>query len=60
VQVTNQRADDTEETCKKRLQQFHGNIQAVRGTYEKQLMEVDGSKGKNDVFALVLAKLQGQ
>ncbi len=38
-----QRADDTEETVKKRLEQFHAHVKAVRGLYASQMMEVDGS-----------------
>ena len=51
------RADDTEETCQKRLEQFHAHINAVRGQYGAQLLEVDGSLAKHDVFAQIVAKL---
>jgi adenylate kinase len=53
-----QRADDTEETVKKRLEQFHAHVKAVRGLYAKQLLEVDGSGAKQEVFTQIVSKLQ--
>ena len=45
-------SDDTEETIKVRLEQFHANINAVKGIYKDVLLEVDGS-GKPDEILIV-------
>ena len=38
-----QRSDDTEEKVKVRLEQFHTNVEAVKGFYTNVMIEVDGS-----------------
>jgi len=42
------RSDDTEEKVTVRLQQFHANVDAVRGYYEDIAVDVDGTS-KPDV-----------
>jgi len=44
-----QRSDDTEEKIKVRLEQFHANINAVKGIYKDVLLEVDGSGKPDDI-----------
>ena len=38
-----QRSDDTEEKVKVRLEQFHANVEAVKGSYTVIAVEVDGT-----------------
>ena len=45
-----QRADDTEEKVKVRLQGFHGNISDIKDFYKNCTVHVDGTKKKNDVW----------
>jgi adenylate kinase len=49
-----QRSDDTEEKVKVRLEQFHANVDAVRGRYADIAMEVDGTQKPEDVSALIM------
>jgi adenylate kinase len=49
-----QRSDDTEEKVKVRLEQFHANVDAVRGSYADIAMEVDGTQKPEDVAALIM------
>ena len=49
-----QRSDDTEEKVKVRLEQFHANVDAVRGSYVDIAMEVDGTQKPEDVSALIM------
>jgi len=49
-----QRSDDTEEKVKVRLEQFHANVDAVRGSYADIAMEVDGTQKPEDVSALIM------
>jgi adenylate kinase len=55
------RSDDTEEKVKVRLQQFHANVEAVRGSYSDISVVVDGNRDKDyvsqSVFAAIEAKL---
>ena len=46
-----QRSDDTEEKIKVRLEQFHANVDAVKGFYTNVMIEVDGSM-KPDVVSM--------
>ncbi|KAJ4713738.1 Adenylate kinase chloroplastic [Melia azedarach] len=48
-----QRFDDTEEKVKLRLQTHHQNVEAVLSMYEDITIKVDGSVGKEDVFAQI-------
>ena len=44
-----QRSDDTAEKVKVRLEQFHANIDAVKGSYASIIVVVDGNKAPSDV-----------
>lgn len=46
-----QRADDTEEKVKVRLQGFHENISSIKSFYTDVTTEVDGTQKKEDVWA---------
>jgi adenylate kinase len=39
-----QRSDDTEEKVKVRLEQFHANVEAVKGSYEDIMVKIDGNQ----------------
>jgi adenylate kinase len=45
-----QRSDDTVEKMKKRLEQFHQNVNAVRSYYDDVMVEVDGSVPIDQVY----------
>lgn len=53
-----QRADDTEEAIKTRLQNYHANIDSVRNFYNEILVAVDGGSAKEQVFEQVLKSLE--
>ena len=44
-----QRSDDTEEKVKVRLEQFHANVDAVKGNYADIAVEIDGTANPQDV-----------
>merc|ERR1712113_1220262 len=44
-----QRSDDTEEKVKVRLEQFHANVEAVKGSYESISVTIDGNQAKEKV-----------
>ena len=48
-----QRSDDTEEKVKVRLEQFHANVDAVKGFYTNIMVEVDGSNSP-DIVAMTI------
>jgi len=48
-----QRTDDTEEKVKVRLEQFHDNVDAVKGSYSEIAVEIDGA-AKPDVVATLI------
>ena len=50
-----QRSDDTEEKVKVRLEQFHANVEAVKGSYTDIAVEVDGTL-KPDVVSETIMK----
>ena len=50
-----QRSDDTEEKVKVRLEQFHANVDAVKGSYTDISVEVDGTL-KPDVVSETIMK----
>lgn len=52
-----QRADDTEEKVRVRLQGYHANINAVRNFYEEKLILVDGEKHQKEVWQVVKEEL---
>lgn len=45
-----QRSDDTEEKVKVRLEQYHANVEAVRGSYTDISVEIDGLGKPEEVF----------
>jgi len=53
-----QRADDTEEKAKVRLDQYHSNINAIRDSYGSILQVVDGCRSKSEVFEDILGALK--
>jgi len=53
-----QRSDDTEEKVKVRLEQFHTNIDAVKGSYEDILCEIDGTSVPDIVANSIATALQ--
>jgi adenylate kinase len=48
-----QRSDDTEEKVKVRLEQFHANVDAVKGSYSDISVEIDGTAAPTDVAKAV-------
>ena len=52
-----QRSDDTEEKVKVRLEQFHANVDAVRGSYVDIAVEVDGTQSPEDVSAVIVKSI---
>jgi adenylate kinase family enzyme len=52
-----QRSDDTEEKVKVRLEQFHANVDAVKGSYTDILVSVNGNKAPKEVSKKVIAKI---
>ena len=53
-----QRSDDTEEKVKVRLEQFHANVSAVKGSYEDISVEIDGTKKPAEVAAAISVALK--
>jgi len=53
-----QRSDDTEEKVKVRLEQFHANVDAVKGSYTDISVEVDGSQKPDVVSAEVMDSIE--
>ena len=52
-----QRSDDTEEKVKVRLEQFHANVDAVKGSYTDIAVEVDGTQKPGDVSATIMKSI---
>lgn len=48
-----QRSDDTEEKVKVRLEQFHANVKAVKGSYESIGVDIDGTASPDEVSKAV-------
>lgn len=48
-----QRSDDTEEKVKIRLEQFHSNVEAVKGSYTDISVDIDGTASPSDVAKAV-------
>ncbi len=44
-----QRSDDTEEKVKVRLEQFHANVEAVKGSYSDIGVDIDGTAAPAEV-----------
>jgi len=52
------RSDDTEEKVVVRLEQFHANVAAVKGSYEDIMISIDGNRAPADVSADILEKVK--
>ncbi|EJK62708.1 hypothetical protein THAOC_16668 [Thalassiosira oceanica] len=52
-----QRSDDTEEKVKVRLEQFHANVEAVKGSYTDISVEVDGTQKPDEVCAVIMESI---
>jgi adenylate kinase len=52
-----QRSDDTEEKVKVRLEQFHANVEAVKGVYSDISVDVDGTKAPTEVADAIRSAL---
>jgi adenylate kinase len=50
-----QRSDDTEEKCRVRLEQFHANVEAVKGSYVDISVEIDGTQKPEKVQEAIAA-----
>jgi len=46
-----QRDDDTEEKCKKRVETYNTNLQAIIDAYSTRLRRIDGNRAKETIFA---------
>lgn len=53
-----QRSDDTEEKVKVRLEQFHTNVAAVKGSYEDISIDIDGTQKPDTVAESIRVALQ--
>eukprot|EP00816_Leptocylindrus_hargravesii_P002681 CAMPEP_0196810880 /NCGR_PEP_ID=MMETSP1362-20130617/15007_1 /TAXON_ID=163516 /ORGANISM="Leptocylindrus danicus, Strain CCMP1856" /LENGTH=314 /DNA_ID=CAMNT_0042186061 /DNA_START=33 /DNA_END=977 /DNA_ORIENTATION=- len=53
-----QRSDDTEEKVKVRLEQFHANVAAVKGSYEDISVEIDGTQKPAEVASAISSALK--
>eukprot|EP00531_Pseudo-nitzschia_arenysensis_P002634 CAMPEP_0116137440 /NCGR_PEP_ID=MMETSP0329-20121206/12249_1 /TAXON_ID=697910 /ORGANISM="Pseudo-nitzschia arenysensis, Strain B593" /LENGTH=294 /DNA_ID=CAMNT_0003632355 /DNA_START=118 /DNA_END=1002 /DNA_ORIENTATION=+ len=53
------RSDDTEEKVVVRLEQFHANVAAVKGSYEDIMISVDGNRAPADVSADIMESVKG-
>ena len=49
-----QRSDDTEEKVKVRLEQFHANVDAVKGSYTEIMVTVDGNQAPDIVSKSIM------
>jgi len=52
------RSDDTEEKVVVRLEQFHANVAAVKGSYEDIMVSVDGNRAPAEVSAEILESVK--
>ena len=55
-----QRSDDTEEKVKVRLEQFHANVEAVKGSYADIGIEIDGTASPDEVAKAVDAAIKSK
>ena len=53
-----QRSDDTEEKVKVRLEQFHANVEAVKGSYSDIGVDIDGTATPDEVAKAVDAAIK--
>ena len=52
-----QRSDDTEEKVMVRLEQFHANVEAVKGSYTDIAVEVDGTNKPEEVPEVIMSAI---
>lgn len=52
------RSDDTEEKVVVRLEQFHANVAAVKGSYEEIMVSIDGNRSPADVSADIMKSVK--
>jgi len=52
-----QRADDTEEKARVRLDAYYSNIAAIEDSYKDVLQEIDGTLAKGEVFDLIMSRI---
>jgi len=52
------RSDDTEEKVVIRLEQFHANVAAVKGSYEEIMVSIDGNRSPADVSADIMKSVK--
>lgn len=52
------RSDDTEEKVVVRLEQFHANVAAVKGSYEDIMISIDGNRAPADVSTDILESIR--
>ena len=52
-----QRSDDTEEKVKVRLEQFHANVEAVKGSYTDISVEIEGTAAPAEVAKAIDAAI---
>jgi len=55
-----QRSDDTEEKVKVRLEQFHANVAAVKGSYSDIMVSLDGNREKGVVSTEVVKMIKAR
>ena len=55
-----QRSDDTEDKCRIRLEQFHANVEAVKGSYTDICVEIDGTKSPKEVQAAIAVSIESK
>jgi adenylate kinase len=55
-----QRSDDTEEKVKVRLEQFHDNVDAVKGSYTDISVDIEGTASPDDVAKAVDAAIKSK
>jgi adenylate kinase len=53
-----QRSDDTEEKVKVRLEQFHANVEAVKGSYADIMVTIDGNQAPDRVTEEISLAIQ--
>mmetsp|Transcript_24974 Transcript_24974/g.38073 ORF Transcript_24974/g.38073 Transcript_24974/m.38073 type:complete len:290 (-) Transcript_24974:262-1131(-) len=53
-----QRSDDTEEKVKVRLEQFHANVDAVKGSYTDISVEVEGTQAPDVVSETIMKSIE--
>lgn len=55
-----QRSDDTEEKVKVRLEQFHANVDAVKGSYAEISVSIEGNQAPDKVSKQIFAAIDAR